>query len=128
MLACVVVALSIPQLYTQLLLETQHSDSQGECSNDTLTISTLIPQRRNNRTIEDAVEAAVMGGFLADAASLGLQGSVCIPPGLMNSPYLSCCLMGTSTSTETFMTSERHITCCTGDTNRPCAGCMMETR
>ena len=78
-IACVAIALSIPQLYPQLLLDTQHPNSLGEYSNETITTSTLTPQRRSNKTIEDAVEAAVMGAFLADAASLGLHGSVCTP-------------------------------------------------
>ena len=80
MIACVAIALSIPQLYPQLLLETQHSKSLEQYSNETITTSTLTPQRRSNKTIEDAVEAAVMGAFLADAASLGLHGSVCTTP------------------------------------------------
>ena len=75
-IACVAIAFSIPQLYPQLLLETQHLGSLGGYSNDTITTPTLTPQRRSNKTIEDAVEAAVMGAFLADAASLGLHGSV----------------------------------------------------
>ena len=78
-IACVTIALSIPQLYPPLVLETQQSGSLGKYSNDTITTSTLTPQRRCNKTIEDAVEAAVMGAFLADAASLGLHGSVCNP-------------------------------------------------
>ena len=32
------------------------------------------PSRRDNATLEAALEAAVMGAFLADAASLGLHG------------------------------------------------------
>ena len=90
--ACVAIALAIPQLLPQLLLETQHLGSLGKNSNDTITTSTLTSQRRSNKTIEDAVEAAVMGGFLADAASLGLQGSVCTTRDLIKSPYLSFCL------------------------------------
>ena len=79
-IACVAIALSIPQLYPQSLLETQHSKSLGQYSNETITTPTLRPQRRSNKTIEDTFEAAVMGAFLADAASLGLHGSVCTTP------------------------------------------------
>lgn len=79
LIACIAVAISIPQLYPQLLLDTERSGSLGEYSNDTISTSKSTPKRRSNHTIEDAVEAAVMGAFLADAASLGLQGSVCTP-------------------------------------------------
>ena len=38
------------------------------------TVSQL--QKRDNATLEAALEAAVMGAFLADAAALGLHGCV----------------------------------------------------
>ena len=113
-IACVTIALSIPQLYPPLVLETQQSGSLGKYSNDTITTSTSTPQQRCNKTIEDAVEAAVMGGFLADAASLGLHGSVCTPSGLINDPCLVCGLIHTLTKTASDMRtahSRQHCRC-----------------
>ena len=72
--ACVTIALTVPHLYPQQPVLDSHSpDVQGH-SNNTRASPAFTPQQRSNETIEAALEAAVMGAFLADAASLGLHG------------------------------------------------------
>lgn len=73
-LACVTIALTIPHLHPQVPSEEIPSVIVTDHTNGTTEASPWTPQRRDNQTIEAALEAAVMGAFLADAASLGVQG------------------------------------------------------
>ncbi|CAL5219808.1 g1716 [Coccomyxa viridis] len=72
--ACVAIALAVPHLYPH---PSSHDDTlefiPGN-TNVTTEASACTAQRRDNATIEAALEAAVSGAFLADAASLGFQG------------------------------------------------------
>ena len=73
-LACVTIALTVPHLYPQVPSEELSSVIVTDHPNGTTEASQWTPRRRANETIEAALEAAVMGAFLADAASLGVQG------------------------------------------------------
>lgn len=80
--ACVAIALAVPHLYPH---PSSHDDTlefiPGN-TNVTTEASACTAQRRDNATIEAALEAAVSGAFLADAASLGFQGWVRVPSAL----------------------------------------------
>lgn len=77
--ACVAIALTVPHFYPQLSFEEGTPETPINHVNVTTKASTCTAQRRDNATIEAALEAAVAGAFLADAASLGLQGWASVP-------------------------------------------------
>lgn len=88
LLTCAVLAVILPRLHViPLRLEhfqdiNSYNDAQHLAANLSRSdmqerIQPGSEQRRDNATVEAALEAAVMGAFLADAASLGFQG--CVP-------------------------------------------------
>ncbi len=85
LLTCAVLAVILPKLCVIPLRLDQfadislHSDAQRLAANLSSSevqgrIQPGSEQKRENTTVEAALEAAVMGAFLADAASLGFQG------------------------------------------------------
>ena len=82
--ACVAIALAVPHLYPHSASDDGTLESVPGHTNVTTEASACTAQRRDNATIEAALEAAVSGAFLADAASLGFQGWVLVPSVLDN--------------------------------------------
>ena len=83
--ACVAIALTLPHLYPHLLSDDGTLELVTDHTNVTTEASACTSQRRDNATIEAALEAAASGAFLADAASLGLQGWALLPSALNKS-------------------------------------------
>lgn len=87
LLACAVLAVLLPRLHNIPLevvkdgicnAETAGGHPASDANIDRVADWTRrdSQQRKDNATVEATLEAAVMGAFLADAASLGFQGYV----------------------------------------------------
>jgi len=85
LVACAVLAVLVPKLHNIPIMiperdSLSHSESGAEDFRNFSSASSTgwtgvnYNAARENATVEATVEAAVMGAFLADAASVGLQG------------------------------------------------------
>lgn len=82
LVACAVLAVLVPKLHNVPIMIPErdslyHSESGAEDFSSASSpgwTGVDYNAYRENATVEAAVEAAVMGAFLADAASVGLQG------------------------------------------------------